>query len=455
MELFGISEFRNDLKILQNLQRKMIFILSCIKSEYSTSSYIKDLFQYFEEISISQHFTLYEAFLRIFVHLSIYFNHPETKDEEIFAKRQDIFFIILRELILKHSLKKSINQLTLFIIFKQNQHLLFFLYEEGIFNISFLITKISFLNKNLLILFHSEIKKFNPILYERLKEQFILKKKFLYPKDQLQEAYSIIEDEKGNITEILKQIHSQNQIAKIIRKDDVNCFIDFISHNDNFDLNSRIMPSFYENNPDITNKSFGISLLEYSMAFGSINIFRYLWLNKVEYSEISLLYSIIGNNYEIIHLVEEELEVIEKEIVEEIEEKSEKVYFNINYLKSIEYYHPEFIEYFFDPNNSTKIYNLPLSSIIKIFDKTTNIEILCEIFLNGKISQLSRSEEHRYLSSLNNHVSTFNIQNLQLSSFYFICYFLFQQPNIDINSKNHILIFQFMIHFYFSDQISH
>ncbi|OHT17250.1 hypothetical protein TRFO_12601 [Tritrichomonas foetus] len=70
----------------------MISILSC--DEASTTKHINELFHFFEKISISHHFSLYEGFLRIFVHLSIYFNFPETKEDIILSNRQEIFFII-------------------------------------------------------------------------------------------------------------------------------------------------------------------------------------------------------------------------------------------------------------------------------------------------------------------------------------------------------------------------
>ncbi|OHT07703.1 hypothetical protein TRFO_24054 [Tritrichomonas foetus] len=464
MELNGISKLRKDLKILQNLQRKMISILSWNESPISTSNQIKDLFNFFEEISISQHFSHYEAFLRIFVHLSIYFDFQKTKEEEIISQRQEIFFIVLKELIVNHSLKTSFDQLTLFLIFEQNKHFLLFLFEEELFDISFLIQKITSLyDKNLFIFFIPEIKKLKPEFYDILKEKFYLTEDdintfYKLSNEKSQEESSTIKQEqdqhqeKENTFEIQRKIHSEEEIAKIIRTDDIHHFIDFISKIEFFDLNCKIEPSFLENNLDINNLDIntymnkGISLIEYSMAFGSINIFRYLLKNKAQYSEESLKYCIIGNHYEILHHLEEESKF----------EFDEKIYH-----KSIEYYHPEFIEYFSNSNilNEKKV--LTISLIIKIFHETTNIEILFELFFNKEISEFSTYEEYRYFSSLSNDfISTFDINNIFFTllesrqfPFYFLYRFFLRQPNIDINLKTKIFHFQFIIIFFFSNGI--
>ncbi|OHS99483.1 hypothetical protein TRFO_08436 [Tritrichomonas foetus] len=174
MELIGISEFIKDMEILRDLQRKMISILSCDESPISRSNQINELFIFFEEISISNNFSLYEAFLCILVHLSIYFDFHLT-DEEIVFQRQEIFQIILKELILKQSLKTSFSQFTLFRIFKENKHLLLFLFEEEIFDLTFLKRYMSYVSdKDLFLFFILEIHKSNSQLYEKLKKSFNL-----------------------------------------------------------------------------------------------------------------------------------------------------------------------------------------------------------------------------------------------------------------------------------------
>ncbi|OHT00699.1 hypothetical protein TRFO_32563 [Tritrichomonas foetus] len=230
MELKGLSEFRRDLEIIQRFQKKMISILSCVESQLSTSSQIKKLFDFFEQISIFQHFPLYEAFLRILVHLSIYFNFHETKDEEIISKRQEIFILILKELVLKPSLKTSIHlsTLTLYLIFKSNKQLILFFFKEGIFDTLFLIRTISlFHDSNLFLFFIPEIQKSHPKFYGKLKKQFSFIQEdvnTLY--DRLKEK-SQEEDSQIKEFEIRRKIHSQEEIAKIIRSDDINNFIEY------------------------------------------------------------------------------------------------------------------------------------------------------------------------------------------------------------------------------------
>ncbi|OHT00698.1 hypothetical protein TRFO_32562 [Tritrichomonas foetus] len=179
------------------------------------------------------------------------------------------------------------------------------------------------------------------------------------------------------------------------------------------------------------------------MAFGSINIFRYLWLKEVKYSKETLKYCIIGGNFEILHVLEEE---------------SQYKFDKGSYFQSIEYYHPEMTEYFFYSYVSKEISKLQFPLIMTKFNQTTNIEIVCELFLNKSVTQVSQHE--KYFSSSKKYTLTFNankvldsILNSQQSPFYFLYCFLLQQPNIDINSKHKILIFNFII-YYFLNGIS-
>ncbi|OHT03266.1 hypothetical protein TRFO_29408 [Tritrichomonas foetus] len=452
MVLIGEAQFRKEIIILRDLQRMMISILKC-ESNFSIKKEINELFAFLDKISLSQNFDIYEGFLRIFVHLSVYFNTPQQKEET-----STIFFIILKELISKHSLKASFHQSTLFLIFKANKHFLLFIFNEGILDFSFIEKEISIIsNKLFSYFFIPELAKLSPKIYGKLKEQFNLTDKIiqdLYDEsNELNQHTHFNESNESKLEleskleienkyDIRRKIHSQENIALIIRSDDINNFIEFISRVENFDLNSKIQPSFFENNPDINNEEKGISLLEYSMAFGSINIFRYLWLKKVDYSSKSLKYYIIGNNYEILRILEEE----------------SKFSFDEGcYCKCIEYYHPEMtkcIQHLQDKKH------FAIFDIFHQFNQTTNIEILYEIILNEEQSEISNTENlyfsntEDWLASL---METFNIEitkileksNFYFPSlpFYFVYSFLLQQSNL--NSKNKIFIFLFKISIHF------
>ncbi|OHT09223.1 hypothetical protein TRFO_21962 [Tritrichomonas foetus] len=289
------TELKEDIDDLTELQKIVILLLTCEEKHYSSE--LAKFFTLFEEKSISSNFTHYKGFLYLLTRLSIYFNVNNEK-------RQFIFLDILKVLILKYSLGETFQQSDLFSIFKYNKHFILFLYKEEILDISFIETKISLGNDmHFFLFFIPEIQRINPQLYEMQKKNFGL------TEEQIDILYNrntgnnqcLLEDRK-NIREFW---HSNEIMAQIIRKDDLDSFIHLIAQNKGYFLNSNIKPSFLENNTKINNWC-GISLLEYSMAFASIKIFRYLWLKKARYSQISIKYSIIGGNYEIIHILDEE-----------------------------------------------------------------------------------------------------------------------------------------------------
>ncbi|OHS97468.1 hypothetical protein TRFO_36330 [Tritrichomonas foetus] len=110
--------------------------------------------------------------------------------------------------------------------------------------------------------------------------------------------------ENGNFSLFLKnriQFHNENHIAQIIREDNIDSFIDYIS-TVNLDLNSKIPSSIFEQNYEINNYSY---LMEYSALFSSIHIFKFIWVNKTVIPTKIMDAAIIGGNYEIIHIVEE------------------------------------------------------------------------------------------------------------------------------------------------------
>ncbi|OHS92885.1 hypothetical protein TRFO_12270 [Tritrichomonas foetus] len=418
MEVILESEFRNNIEILRYIQMKMISILTC--EEMILGTKIKQFFSFFKEKSLSKDFSLYEGFLRIFVHLSIYFNFNER--EEKIPKRQGIFFTILKELIEKFSLKESFHPSTLFFIFKANKHLTLFLLEEKIIDISFIEVEIS-CNKirDIFLFFLPEIKKANPTLYSRQMKRFNLKEDFinsLYFQSNYEgnQNSNCFEPKYANrsVFNIRERIHSQEKIAQLIRSDNINDFIEHISKMDGFDLNSTIEPSFLENNSDINNpKNKRINLLEYSMAFGSINIFRYLWMNKVEYSKESLNYSIIGGNFEIIHILEEESKFIFDEEC---------------YNKSWKYFRLEINEYL------SSLLGIPqptFPDVLSTFHCTTNIELIFDFFVKNH-------------SSINNLSIDFHtIQLISPMSFYFIYLSFFKLKKIDIQATNDALFYIF------------
>ena len=91
-------------------------------------------------------------------------------------------------------------------------------------------------------------------------------------------------------------------IAELIRKDEINEFILYVNQN-NINLSSNVKYSIFECNNFLLHKN--TTLIEYAAFYGSIQIFQYLRMNKVELTSSLPFYAIHSNNPEMIHLIEE------------------------------------------------------------------------------------------------------------------------------------------------------
>ncbi|OHT07570.1 hypothetical protein TRFO_05220 [Tritrichomonas foetus] len=416
MEMF--LELNHHIKILRDLHNMTISILVC--NEEILSNKLHELNVFLEDISISNNFSLFECFLHMLVHLSLFFD-PSQKYQEIHKKHQ-IFLNILSELISKHSMNKVFHQSTLFYIFKNNKHFLLFLLQKGIIDISLIENEINYGNDKMLYLFlYNEINKVNPRFCESFQKEIML------TKEEIMDFYKRETEDQANDNDvniekylhIRKEMHSQEKLARIIRDDNMNEFVELISKNDHIDINSKIQPSFLEDNPDINNiLGSGISLIEYSMAFGSINIFRYLWVNKAKTTQNSLEYSIIGGNLEIIHILEEESE------------------FKLNrkcYNLSVEYYHNEITEYFL---NNNIIENPTFTEIFSLLNQTANFELFHNYwnstYQECMIPNKKSNQLHSYEIQMIIRNCIFNYRGITFYLFYH--FFYKQSKTIDVNS---------------------
>ena len=109
--------------------------------------------------------------------------------------------------------------------------------------------------------------------------------------------------EKEKHKELREKGRNHHHIAEVIRNDDIQQFQEIISQT-NLNLNSRIPYSFYEDCQFINKKDEMPQLIDFASFFNSINIFKFLWINEIRGSSITLQYAIAGGNYEIIHLLE-------------------------------------------------------------------------------------------------------------------------------------------------------
>ena len=223
-------------------------------------------------------------------------------------RRFDNFFFKIENLLLEYK-KEICNFFTaekLFSIFKSNKRILLFLIEQKMLKINQSIADVM-------------IKKYNK--YEYKKYFFPEIKKFLSNEEKNQEN----EIDEKTFEENRKNGENDSHICKLIRNDLIDDFIRYVNST-NFPLTSTIETSIFETN-SLLNKKLP-SLIDYSAFFGSIQIFKYLFLNKVEITESLLVYAIHGCNSEIIHLLEENVINISDRMYERCVTESIKCHHN-------------------------------------------------------------------------------------------------------------------------------
>ena len=189
------------------------------------------------------------------------------------------FFPKIFEIILffRNEIKKYFTNNEIFNIFK-NKRILLFLSNEKI--ITFDRSSFNKMRKRkdssqLIRYFHKELFEF-------------------IPKDKLLDYNNFPKNRDEN--------ENTSQLCKIIQKDSIDDFIQFVNQN-NIRLDSNVYVSLVDSNSFLFKND--LSLIEYSAFFGSIQIFKYLFLNKVRCDRFLWQYAIHGNNFEIIHILEE------------------------------------------------------------------------------------------------------------------------------------------------------
>lgn len=170
-----------------------------------------------------------------------------------------------------------------------------YLFSKKFFSIESII-EISFSNNYIFVNFLPEIEEYDPEFCKK-RESYILSK----GEKKVIDFYNSIQND--------RQAHFLNRnlnfhpslIHKIIREDDIIEFQSFISKN-NFDVNHKIEFSYYERSHTIDEK---LSLIKTAAIYGSINIFKYLWLHKdIIINDDLILFAYFGQNFDIIHFCE-------------------------------------------------------------------------------------------------------------------------------------------------------
>ena len=195
-------------------------------------------------------------------------------------RSQDFFSKIIQILrYLKSDITKNFSNFEVFNIFKKSKAILLFLIKEKIIEIN---QKIA----NKMTNYKYRSAKYPQFFYKEI-QPFFNDKNFEIPE---------------NFEENRKIGENEDYICKLIREDLIEEFIIYVNKT-TYSLKNSIKPSIYETNLLlIQNKT---SLIEYAAFFGSIQIFKYLFMNGVELTPSLWIYAIHSQNEELIHLLEE------------------------------------------------------------------------------------------------------------------------------------------------------
>lgn len=191
----------------------------------------------------------------------------------------------------------TFTNLEKFKIFKHNKRILLFLLEKNILTLDeFIVRKMiskDYLKAKYPQYFSPEIKPFMKLDW--------------FPKSERSNWVKELEEfeNQENFSELRKEGENEDYICKLIRSDSIDEFIQYVNRS-NYSLKSTISDSIYETNLFLieSNKN-DLTLIKYAAFFGSIQIFKYLLLNKVELTPQLWIYAIHGKNADIIHLLEE------------------------------------------------------------------------------------------------------------------------------------------------------
>ena len=201
-------------------------------------------------------------------------------------------------LLFKSEILKYFTNNEIFKIFCKNKKLLLFLIEEKIIIVDQEITDTIISRKFKYLgyrqFFYPEIK---PFINKRIGVSFddFFDDKYTEQSENVQLPENFYENRKKG--------EMDGQIFEIIRNDSIDEFIVYINKY-NYKIDDRFKVSFYETISFLVDE-YWISIIDYALIYGAIQIVKYLLLNHISFDKNSWICAIHGNNPEIINLLEE------------------------------------------------------------------------------------------------------------------------------------------------------
>lgn len=391
--MISIQEFMDEMK---NIQCSILDFLDCEVTDEEIYQNIINLLNDNKVHGDRQR-------IKLILHLiaQIIDNHHRLAN--FFEKIEQILFLF------KSDIKKYFRNWEIFSIFKNNKRILLFLIDEKILNvdnhiINFFLTGIQnkYMDSFYLQYFSPEIQRF-------IKSDKSFKKNNLI-KDLKKQ---IIPE---NFNEDRKLGENNNDICKIIRKDSIDDFIEYVNQN-KLSLNAVIEPSIFETNNFLIKKQIeikklssdknqsnsGISLIEYAAFFNSTQIFKFLFEHKVKLMPSLWIYAIHGDSKELFHFLEDHhLEIEDKSYKQFLKESIKCHHYDfVNYINTVLVQNEKEIEtYLFE--KSLKCYNFILIEE-KLINESSFINLckydyynLVVILLENKDIDINKKILHKY-----------------------------------------------------------
>ena len=256
-----------------------------------------------------QNITKSRESLKVFLYLINKISDNMHRSPDFFQKIDHILSHYQKEI------KQTFSNPEIFKIFQSNKRNLLLLFSKKIIEFDDdVINLITSLNNN--------ENNYLPYFYPELKDKLSFT---LFQMYEIEKYDNRVFNEKRKIGE------NDQHICELIRKDSIDEFVQYVNQT-NYPLNAIIERSIFETNSFLL--EYDPSLIEYAAFYGSIQIFKYLRLNNIEVKDSIFMYAIHGNNYELIHVIEEIIR----------NEDNEKIL--IFFIEAVKCHHNEIARYF-------------------------------------------------------------------------------------------------------------
>lgn len=200
---------------------------------------------------------------------------------------------------------KSTNATEYELINNSNHIQVYYLFTKLFFSIEGII-EASYNSFILFTYFMPEIKEHDPEHTQNIINEYLSYSHF-DTNFEMHEFYLFVTQNPEKHIFYRKTFYNPSKLHKSIREDDIETFQSLLSKN-NYGVNYRFKFSYYERKKPINKES---SLLENAASYGSLKIFKFLWMqDNIIINDDLFDYAFLGGNLEIIHIVETKCNII-------------------------------------------------------------------------------------------------------------------------------------------------